>query len=68
MTYSLKKRKAAVELYIKYGCNAADVIREFGYPHRYALRSWYLEFEESGERRIARVTREEHSRRAPPRS
>lgn len=48
MTYSLEKRRAAVELHIKYDFSSADVIREFGCPHRHTMRNWYLEFEENG--------------------
>lgn len=30
--YSYEQRKIAVELYIKYGLNAATVIQKIGYP------------------------------------
>lgn len=39
--YSRERRMRAVELYIKYGENAASTIRELGYPDRQTLRSWY---------------------------
>lgn len=35
-----KQRDKAVCLYITYERNAADVIRELGYPSRGALRTW----------------------------
>ena len=44
-------RDRAVDLYIKYGCSAADTIRELGYPSRGALWMWYkdrLEEEHTG--------------------
>ena len=30
--YTREQRQRAVELYVKYECCAADVIRELGYP------------------------------------
>ena len=30
--YSKEQRRCAVELYVRYECCAADVIRELGYP------------------------------------
>lgn len=39
--YSREKRMKAIELYIKYGKSAADVIRELGYPDRKTLPKWY---------------------------
>lgn len=36
--YSLKQRKKAIMLYIKYGLKAASVIREPEYPDRHSLR------------------------------
>ena len=42
--YSHEDRMRAVELYIKYGHSAADVIRELGYPNRGSLRNWFREF------------------------
>ncbi len=45
--YSREQCGRAVDLYIKYECCAADVIRELGYPSRGALLSWYADrFEE----------------------
>lgn len=39
--YSKEQRRRAVELYVRYECRAADVIRELGYPSREALRMWH---------------------------
>ena len=39
--YTREQRQRAVELYVKYECCAADVIRELGYPSREALRMWH---------------------------
>ena len=47
--YSLEDRKKAVELYIKYGLCAADVVHELGYPSKKMLRIWHKEFIETGE-------------------
>ena len=44
--YSYKQRKKAVELYIKYGKNAAAVIRKLGYPDRHSLKD-YLNLEDT---------------------
>ena len=49
--YSFEDRMRAVELYIKYGHSAADVIRELGYPSRGSLCNRFREFEESGDLR-----------------
>ena len=38
--YSKEQRDRAVDLYIKYERNAADAIRELGYPSRGPLRIW----------------------------
>ena len=35
--YSVEERQKAVDLYLKYGRNAALTIRELGYPNRHAL-------------------------------
>ena len=43
MKYSKEQRDRAVDLYIKYECCAADVIRELGYPSRTILYVWYRE-------------------------
>ncbi|NLU25404.1 MAG: hypothetical protein GXW99_12010 [Clostridiales bacterium] len=39
--YSCKDRMRAVEVYIQYGCRAATVIRELGYPNHQTLLRWY---------------------------
>ena len=43
MKYSKEQRDRAVDLHVKYGCCAADVIRELGYPSRTILYVWYRE-------------------------
>jgi len=43
--YSYEKRKAAVELYLKYH-SYAEVIRELGYPQKGMLRLWVKEYNE----------------------
>ena len=43
MKYSKEQRDRAVDLYVKYECCAADVIRELGYPSRTILYVWYRE-------------------------
>ena len=47
--YSYEARMRAVRLYIKYDRRPAATIRELGYPSRGMLRSWYREFNESGD-------------------
>ncbi len=42
--YSKEQRRCAVELYVRYECCAADVIRELGYPSREALRMWHRDW------------------------
>ena len=32
--YSKEQRRCAVELYVRYECCAADMVRELGYPSR----------------------------------
>ena len=69
--YTREQRQRAVELYVKYECCAADVIRELGYPSREALRMWHRDWlDEQGTgvssqrgERYARYT-EEQKRRA----
>ncbi len=40
--YVQKRRKRkAINLYIKYGLKTAPVIHELGYPNRKMLRIWY---------------------------
>jgi len=46
--YTREQRERAVDLYIKYECCAADVIRELGYPIRTALWMWHRDRLEEG--------------------
>lgn len=39
--YGKEQRDRAVDLYIKYECNAANAIRELGYPSRGSLWMWH---------------------------
>lgn len=48
MKYTREQRERAVDLYIKYECCAADVIRELGYPIRTALWMWHRDRLEEG--------------------
>ncbi len=45
--YSCEDRMRAVELYIKYGCHSAAVIRELGYPNHHTLLYWYDEYQKN---------------------
>ena len=36
--YSKEQRRCAVELYVRYECCAADMVRELGYPSRDVFR------------------------------
>lgn len=47
--YSYEARMRAVRLYIKYDRRPAATVRELGYSSRGMLRSWYREFDESGD-------------------
>lgn len=42
--YTREQRQRAVELYARYECCAADVIRELVYPSREALRMWHRDW------------------------
>ena len=45
MRYSMEQRRRAVELYVRFDCCAADVMRELGYPSsRESLRTWHREW------------------------
>ncbi|WP_240542196.1 hypothetical protein [Bifidobacterium sp. CP2] len=65
--YTREQRRRAVELYVRYECCAADVIRELGYPSREALRMWHRDWLEEREtgvpsrrgERYARYTQEQ---------
>jgi transposase InsO family protein/transposase-like protein len=47
--YSHEERMRAVKLYVQYGCRAAAVIRELGYPDHQSLLRWYREYIKTGE-------------------
>ena len=40
--YTREQRQRAVELYVKYECCAADVIRELGYPSKECFASMFV--------------------------
>ena len=42
--YSKEQRRCAVELYVRYECCAADLVRELGYPSREASRMWHRDW------------------------
>lgn len=42
--YSKEQRRCAVELYVRYECCAADMVRELGYPSREASRMWHRDW------------------------
>jgi transposase-like protein len=46
--YSLKEKKRAIELYLKYDKSCAAVIHEIGYPCRVQLLAWYRDYEKTG--------------------
>ena len=46
--HSLRQRRRAVELYIKYGLKATATIRELGYPSRAQLVGWHRVWQENG--------------------
>ena len=47
--YSYEERLRAVELYLKLGKRIKAVIRQLGYPTKNSLKTWYEEFQESGD-------------------
>lgn len=47
--YSVEQRKAAIELYIETGFDFNAVYNKLGYPSPNSLRSWYKEFESTGQ-------------------
>ena len=57
--YAREQRRRAVELYVRYECCAADVIRELGYPSRNTLRMWHRDWLE--ERKTARPDERGHA-------
>ena len=42
--YSKEQCRCAVELYVRYECCAADMVRELGYPSREASRMWHRDW------------------------
>lgn len=42
--YSKEQRRCAVELYVRYECCAADMVRELGYSSREASRMWHRDW------------------------
>ncbi len=43
--YSYEERIRAVKLYIKLGKRTRPTIRQWGYPTKNSLKSWYQEYE-----------------------
>ena len=60
--YSWEQRRRAVELYVRYECCAADVIRELGYPSREALRMWHHDWLEEQRTGVPSTRGERHAR------
>lgn len=60
--YSKEQRRCAVELYVRYECCAADVIRELGYPSREALRMWHRDWLEEQRTRVPSSRGERYAR------
>ena len=56
--YSLEQRKLAVETLIKFDHSYADTIAELGYPNRHSLHNWWRDYQECGEVRPGKPTRE----------
>lgn len=56
--YSLEQRRVAIETFIKFGYSYADTIAELGYPNRHSLYNWWREYQECGEIRPGKPTRE----------
>lgn len=59
--YSCEDRMRAVELYIKYGCHSAAVIRELGYPNHHTLLYWYDEYQKNRKLHIKRKSTQRYS-------
>ncbi|MDL5507547.1 transposase [Bifidobacterium longum] len=60
--YTREQRQRAVELYVKYECCAADVIRELGYPSREALRMWHRDWLDEQETGVSSQRGERYAR------
>ena len=56
--YSLEQRTLAVETLIKFDHSYADTIAELGYPNRHSLHNWWRDYQECGEVRPGKPTRE----------
>lgn len=56
--YSLEQRRVAIETFIKFGYSYADTIAELGYPNRQSLYNWWRDYQECGEVRPGKPTRE----------
>lgn len=56
--HSLEQRKLAVETLIKFDHSYADTIAELGYPNRHSLYSWWKDYQEYGEVRPGKPTRQ----------
>lgn len=56
--YSLEQRKLAVETLIKFDHSYADTIAELGYPNRHSLYNWWRDYQEYGEVRPGKPTRQ----------
>lgn len=56
--YSLEQRRVAIETFIKFGYSYADTIAELGYPNRQSLCSWWKDYQECGEVRPGKPTRQ----------
>ena len=59
--YSYEDRMRAVQLYIQYGCRAAPVIRELGYPNRHMIVRWHKEYLMTGGLHVNRDRPEKYS-------
>lgn len=55
--YSTEQRAKAVETFARFGCSAAGTIAELGYPSRVTLRSWWKEYQISGDEFLERRRR-----------
>ncbi len=58
--FSTEQRTRAIETFIKYDHCYADTIAELGYPTRATLRSWWKEYEATGEVPAGVYEREPH--------
>ena len=56
--FSYEQRRKAIETLIRFDHSYADTIGELGYPSRAMLRNWWKDYEEFGEVRPDKRTRE----------